>query len=135
MLTANNTIFSSQNALNGQWRNIQNWVAFSLQINGLEGNVWVEVSNDPNVVTDGANISAPSAPVLSQYTPLSDGGLAPFTGRPCRCSGQHNLLCEEHIRDAKQPKHKWWHERHHSRRNHSQHRNKLTGHGWKSFGG
>lgn len=77
MLIANNTIFSSQAALNGQWRNISNWVAFSLQINGLEGNVWFEVSNDPNVLTDGANISAPSsAPTLSQYTPLSGTGVA-----------------------------------------------------------
>lgn len=72
MLTANNTIFSSTAAANGSWRNIQNWVNFSLHITGMEGNVWVEVSNDPNVLTDGATISAPSAPVLSQYTPTAD---------------------------------------------------------------
>jgi hypothetical protein len=80
MLTANNTIFSSEAALNGAWRNIQNWINFSLQVTGIEGNVWVEVSNDPNVLTDGATISAPAAPVLSQYTPISDGGVAPYTG-------------------------------------------------------
>jgi hypothetical protein len=72
MLTANNQIFSSQAALNGSWRNIQNWINFSLEVTGLEGNVWVEVSNDPNVLTDGATISAPAAPVLSQYTPTTD---------------------------------------------------------------
>ena len=76
MLTANNLLFSSQAALNGPWRNIQNWINFSLQVTGLEGNVWVEVSNDPSVMTDGANISAPAAPVLSQYTPTADSHLA-----------------------------------------------------------
>lgn len=76
MLTANNQIFSSQTAQSGAWRNIQNWINFSLHITGLEGNVWVEVSNDPNVLTNGANISAPAAPVLTQYTPTSDNHLS-----------------------------------------------------------
>jgi len=76
MLTANNTIFSSQAAANGVWRNIQNWINFSLEVTGVEGNVWVEVSNDPNVMTDGATISAPAAPVLSQYTPTADSHIA-----------------------------------------------------------
>ncbi len=76
MQTANNLIFNSTVAANGVWRNINNWVNLSLQINGLEGNVWVEVSNDPNVLIDGATIAAPAAPVLSQYTPTVDEHLA-----------------------------------------------------------
>jgi hypothetical protein len=74
MQTANNTIFSSQAALNGTWRNINNWFNFSLHVTGLEGNVWVEASNDPTVLTDGSTISAPATPVLSQYTPLAGSG-------------------------------------------------------------
>jgi hypothetical protein len=72
MLTANNQIFNSQNAANGVWRNISNWVAFSVHITGVESKVWIEVSNDPNVMTDGPTISAPASPVLSQYTPIAD---------------------------------------------------------------
>jgi len=72
MQTANNTIFSSQAALSGAWRNINNWFNFSLHITGLEGNVWVEASNDPTVMTDGPTISAPGTPVLTQYTPTAD---------------------------------------------------------------
>jgi hypothetical protein len=73
MLTANNTIFSSKNALNGPWRNVNNWTAFSIHVTGLEGNVWIEVSNDPNALTNGSNvIGAPATPVLSQYTPTAD---------------------------------------------------------------
>ena len=75
MLVAQNTIFSSQAALNGTWRNISNFFNFSIQLTGLEGNVWLEASNDPSVMTDGSTISAPSAPVLSQYTPTSDSHL------------------------------------------------------------
>ena len=76
MLVANNTIFSSTAATTGAWRNISNWINLSLHITNLEGNVWVEVSNDPNVLTDGATIAAPAAPVLSQFTPTSDIHLA-----------------------------------------------------------
>lgn len=72
MQTAKNTIFSSQNAAKGAWRDINNWFNFSLHLTGVEGNVWVEVSNDPSVMTDGANIAAPAAPVLTQFTPIAD---------------------------------------------------------------
>jgi hypothetical protein len=82
MLTANNAIYNATpttgQTINGNWRNIQNWINFSLHIKGIEAgsNVWVEVSNDPNVLTNGANISAPAAPVLTQYTPTSDNHLS-----------------------------------------------------------
>jgi hypothetical protein len=69
MLTSNNPLFSSQAAANGVWRNISNFFSTSIHVTGLEGNVWIEVSNDPNVLTNGATISAPATPVLSQYTP------------------------------------------------------------------
>lgn len=62
MLAINNKIFDSKVAANGPWRNISNLGAYSLHFRGLEGTVWVEVSNDPAVLTDGATISAPSAP-------------------------------------------------------------------------
>lgn len=74
MQTAKNTILSSQNAAKGVWRDINNWFNFSLHLTGVEGNVWVEVSNDPSVMTDGANIAVPGTPVLTQYTPTADSG-------------------------------------------------------------
>ena len=72
MITANNTIFSSQAALNGAWRNINNFIGLSLHLTGIEGNVWIEAANDPNITTDGTNISAPPTPILSQFTPTAD---------------------------------------------------------------
>jgi hypothetical protein len=73
MFVANNLIFdSTATAANGTWRDVSNWVAYSVHVTGLEGTTWIEVSNDPAVKTDGATIAAPSAPVLSQYTPTSD---------------------------------------------------------------
>jgi hypothetical protein len=72
MLTANNLIFNSQNAANGVWRDISIWQCYSIHITGIEGHVWIEVSNDPTVMTDGANIAAPLIPTLGQYTP-TDG--------------------------------------------------------------
>ena len=58
-------IFDSTNAADGQWQDISLMPSWSLQVVGLEGTVWVEASNDPNVRTDGATIAAPSAPALS----------------------------------------------------------------------
>lgn len=73
MFVANNLIFDSTAAsFNGSWRDVSNWVAYSVHITGLEGTMWIEVSNDPSVRTDGTAISAPAAPVLSQYTPTAD---------------------------------------------------------------
>lgn len=67
MFVANNLIFdSTATAANGVWRDVSNWVAYSVHITGLEGTTWIEVSNDPAVKTDGTAISAPSAPTLSQ---------------------------------------------------------------------
>lgn len=65
MLAINNKIFDSAAAANGLWRNISNLGAYSLHFRGLEGNVWVEVSNDPNVLTNGTVISAPVQPTGS----------------------------------------------------------------------
>jgi hypothetical protein len=76
MLSVSNTIFSSQAALNGVWRDINDWFNLSLHITGLEGNVWCEVSNDPNVLTNGAVISAPASPILTQYTPTTDSHIS-----------------------------------------------------------
>jgi len=69
MLTATVNIFSSQNALNGNWQDINNCAAFSIYFTGMEAKTWIEVSNDPNVLTSGAGIAAPAAPVLGQYAP------------------------------------------------------------------
>ena len=76
MQTANNLIFSSQASANGVWRKIDNWVAFSIHVTGVEAKVWIEVSNDPNVMTNGPAIAVPPAPVLSQYTPVVGSGAA-----------------------------------------------------------
>jgi len=74
MQVANNLIFSSQSAADGQWRNINNFMAYSVYFTGLEGNVWVEVSNDPSVMTDGASsLAAPAAPTLTQFLPTFGG--------------------------------------------------------------
>ena len=69
MQIKNIKIFDSTNAADGSWIDISNLVALSVQAVGLEGKVWVEVSNDPLVNIDNPTpqISAPSAPTLSQY--------------------------------------------------------------------
>ena len=76
MLTANNILLNSQNAASGVWRNISNWMALSVHITGVESKVWIEVSNDPNVLTSGSTIAAPAAPVLSQYAPTTDSQIS-----------------------------------------------------------
>jgi hypothetical protein len=75
MLVANNLIFDSTNAADGAWRDVSNWVAYSIHITGLEGNVWIEVSNDPAVKSNGASTLTAPTPVLSQYTPSADSHL------------------------------------------------------------
>lgn len=65
MQIVNNTIFDSTVAASGQWRNISNFVALSIHLINLEGNVTIEVSNDPNVLIDGSTIAAPAAPTIS----------------------------------------------------------------------
>lgn len=57
-------------ALDGAWIDVSNLVALSVQVNGIEGNTWIEVSNDPNVNYDGPaigppDLSPPSVPILS----------------------------------------------------------------------
>lgn len=54
MLVTNNEIFNSAAAADGAWRNISNFVAYSVQIKGIEAGstVWIEVCNDPACVTD-----------------------------------------------------------------------------------
>ena len=69
MQIKNNLIFDSTNAANGVWIDISNLVAFSVYLINLEGKVWIEVSNDPNVNFDGTAIGAPvSAPTLVAAT-------------------------------------------------------------------
>jgi hypothetical protein len=66
MLVSNNTIFSSTNAADGAWRNVSNFTQFSLQVNNVEGTVWIEASNDPAVMTDGASsLAAPAVPTAT----------------------------------------------------------------------
>jgi hypothetical protein len=80
MQIVQNTIFDSTVAATGAWRNISNFVALSVQLTGLEGDVYVEVSNDPNILTDGPAIAAPAAPTISTFVyspsqfPLSNPG-------------------------------------------------------------
>lgn len=88
-----NTILNTTaTAANGIWRNTSNFVASSVEIiaqNATTGamvaiptgsNIWIEASNDPNVLTTNlaTQISAPSAPTLSQFTPSNAGDQAPF---------------------------------------------------------
>jgi len=68
MQIQNLQIFSSTPAADGSWIDISNLVSFSVHITGVEAATWIEVSNDPNVMIDGAAIGPPgSAPVLSQF--------------------------------------------------------------------
>lgn len=53
MQVVQNTLLDTTSAGDGAWRNVSNMVAFSIQIIGLEGNVWIEASNDPNILTNG----------------------------------------------------------------------------------
>jgi len=65
MQTVNRVIFDSTNAADGAWQDISLMTAFSLHVVNLEGQVWIEASNNPNALTDGANIAAPSAPTVA----------------------------------------------------------------------
>ena len=68
MQIKNIQIFSSQTAADGAWVDVSNLVNLSLQVNGIEGNVWIEVSDDPNAPINGTGIGAPgSAPTLLQF--------------------------------------------------------------------
>jgi len=72
------TALSTKAAANGAWTWIGNWSAFSVHITGLEGDVWVEVSNDPAAnpnsygspptVPDGVSVSG----ILSGTPPTND---------------------------------------------------------------
>lgn len=57
---------------NGPWIDVSNLVALSVQANNyVAGKTDIQVSNDPNVMIDGAGIGAPgSAPVLSQFASI-----------------------------------------------------------------
>jgi hypothetical protein len=102
MQTINNTLLniicpSGTTQINSPWRNVSNFVASSIQVaarNASTGvpatlpsgaSIWIEVSNDPNVLTDNltaaTQIAAPSAPVLTAFTPTSAGhGQSPNAG-------------------------------------------------------
>ena len=67
MQIKNIQIFSALNAADGAWVDVSNLVNLSVMLTGVEANVWIEVSDDPNAPIDGAGIGAPSAgPLLSQ---------------------------------------------------------------------
>ena len=93
MQTINNLILNTNAAAaDGAWRNVSNFVASSIQIiardssglsTALTGTITIEVSNDPNVNVDNlaTQIAAPSAPVLTAFTPTSAGhGQSPNAG-------------------------------------------------------
>jgi hypothetical protein len=67
MQVKNIQIFSSLNAADGTWVDVSNLVNLSVMLTGVEANVWIEVSDDPNAPIDGTAIGAPSAgPTLGQ---------------------------------------------------------------------
>src|SRR5271166_938069 len=93
MQTINNLILNTNAAAaDGAWRNVSNFVASSIQFiardssglsTPLTGTITIEVSNDPNVNVDNlaTQIAAPSAPVLTAFTPTSAGhGQSPSVG-------------------------------------------------------
>ena len=85
MQTISNQILKTNlAAADGAWRNVSNFVASSIHIFAqtsaglpvaLSGTITIEVSNDPNVNIDNlaTHIGAPSAPVLTAFTPTSAG--------------------------------------------------------------
>src|SRR5271157_5761002 len=91
MQTINNLILNTNAAAaDGAWRNVSNFVASSIQFiardssglsTPLTGTITIEVSNDPNVNVDNlaTQIAAPSAPVLTAFTPDTSGYQQPFT--------------------------------------------------------
>lgn len=64
-------------AANGTWNWIGNWSALSVHVVGLEGNIWVEVSNDPaaNPVNYGSPPTIPDGVNISGY--LASSGSPP----------------------------------------------------------
>lgn len=67
LLIYSSAIAPASASYNGPWIDISNLVSLSVQINNFTG-TGIEVSNDPNVMIDGAGIFPPgSAPVLSQF--------------------------------------------------------------------
>jgi hypothetical protein len=91
MQTISNQILKTNvAAADGAWRNVSNFVASSIHVfaqtaaglsTPLTGTIWIEVSNDPNVNIDNlaTQIAAPSAPVLTAFTPDTNGYQQPFT--------------------------------------------------------
>jgi len=78
MQVQNLQIYDNSTAVsgNGPWIDVSNLVSLSVQINNFAagtgtGGADIEVSNDPNVMIDGAGIGAPgSAPTLSQFASI-----------------------------------------------------------------
>src|SRR5271157_3668028 len=85
MQIKNIQIFSSRNAADGSWVDVSNLVNLSVYLTGVDANVWIEVSDDPNAPIDGSGIGAPSAgSVLSQFAsvPQSNTGDNIYTTPP-----------------------------------------------------
>ena len=71
MTIVDNDILSTTGTANGTWQNIGNYTALSVHVvaaNGLDGDVWIEVSNNPAC-----------DPVYSSSTSASTSGV-PLTG-------------------------------------------------------
>lgn len=67
MQVKNIQIFSALNAADGTWVDVSNLVNLSVMLTGVEANVWIEVSDDPNAPINGTAIGPPSAgPTLGQ---------------------------------------------------------------------
>jgi len=81
MQTVTNLLLDSTLAKAGGWRDINNFVGFSVHGINLEGNVWVELSNDPAIKINGsASILSPAAPTLSAINAPTTTGAVPTWG-------------------------------------------------------
>ena len=62
MLAPRIKAFDSKVAADGAWQKIANYSALSVHVEGLEGDVWVEVSNDPDADPTYVGGSPPVSP-------------------------------------------------------------------------
>jgi len=71
------TALSTKADANGAWTWIGNWSALALHVAGLEGDVWVEVSNDP-AANPNYYGSPPTIPDGCDITGNLNGGSPPY---------------------------------------------------------
>ena len=106
MLSVNNLIFDSTAAADGAWRKIDNWIALSIHIIGLEGDVWVEVSNNPacdiNTTTSAATAGVPLIGNLVTLSPPTDDELSvAYSGDGLQAMISPSCLVWQYIRVRK----------------------------------